>query len=490
MARPIAAATAAVGTAVLAVGVSATPALAVPAPESADDTVELLTDALDALQAGDTASYRLTVEELTDGHWLPTAGWEALQDVNLDDLVFTWMLLESIGDEIIALAFEQVMVERDLASIFDPTAIELAFLDDVDADGVTILEVMDHRGLPISPEARAVLAPLDGVIPVDPTTYDIVLAKMSARLAGPGAPGSEFAEFDDLGMAGLPPLPPLPPLTPLGPPPFPAAEEFTDPPIDEPDPDGLPTEDTTATPDDTLAPAAIDDTSTVAEPADEMPAPADATVRPATTVAPPMPGTTGDGVGGQAWLLVVIGLAVGALATTVLTFRRHRDTDRLVDYAFTDALTGLGNRRRLDDDLAAQRRRGPCPTSVLMIDIDHFKQFNDQYGHAAGDRILRAVADTIATNVRTGDVPYRYGGEEFSVLLPDTSATQAAEVAERIRDAIERATIDLPDGESASVTVSIGLSSGPATSVTRLVDRADEALYQAKQTGRNRLILR
>jgi len=155
--------------------------------------------------------------------------------------------------------------------------------------------------------------------------------------------------------------------------------------------------------------------------------------------------------------------------------------------ALDDPLTGLGNRRRLDRDLGEIGPEGGHAVSFLMIDIDFFKQFNDRHGHPAGDALLRAVGDAISGAVRAGDIAYRFGGEEFSVLLPDTDAATAVGVAERVRLAV--AAIPSPPGAE-RVTVSVGVSVGtPATSNTQLIDEADRALYDAKRSGRDRVIV-
>ncbi|MGI9644085.1 MAG: GGDEF domain-containing protein [Ilumatobacteraceae bacterium] len=162
--------------------------------------------------------------------------------------------------------------------------------------------------------------------------------------------------------------------------------------------------------------------------------------------------------------------------------RRH---DRLATIATTDGLTGLRNRRSLDDDLDHHGRFGDEQTAFLMIDVDHFEAFKDTHGHAAGDEVLGAVATTIGRTVRSGDVTYRYGGEEFCVLLPRTDDATASLVAERIRRAIE--TSHLP-GE-ARVTISVGVAAGRADDLSTLIARADGALYSAKDGGRNRIAL-
>jgi diguanylate cyclase (GGDEF)-like protein len=163
---------------------------------------------------------------------------------------------------------------------------------------------------------------------------------------------------------------------------------------------------------------------------------------------------------------------------------RLRLLDRATRESRTDALTGLSNRRgieeRLNDEVARAIRFGH-PLAVLMIDLDDFKSINDRYGHAVGDDILRSTAIAIDNSVRSIDIAGRYGGEEFLVVLPETDASGAEVVAERIRASVERL----------GATVSIGLSPIRAedSSASILVGRADEALYEAKRTGKNRIAL-
>ncbi len=163
----------------------------------------------------------------------------------------------------------------------------------------------------------------------------------------------------------------------------------------------------------------------------------------------------------------------------------------------TDGLTGLANRRSFDEAIEQewQRSRRQRETlALLMVDIDHFKKHNDQYGHQAGDECLRLVARTLASTARrAGDLPARYGGEEFVVLLPASSIEGAAALAERIRVAVER--LRLPYLEASAgrhVSVSIGVAAcvpGQSGSPSSLVAAADEALYQAKAVGRNQVIV-
>ena len=161
--------------------------------------------------------------------------------------------------------------------------------------------------------------------------------------------------------------------------------------------------------------------------------------------------------------------------------------------AYVDALTGLPNRRYLEEllDTVIPRRRTGDRLGILMIDLDHFKHLNDKFGHATGDRVLRAVAETISAAVRLEDTPARYGGEEFVVVLRRATSDQAADVAERIRADIEAIPpVDLSLTER--ITVSIGVAvaeGGQHTDVRELIETADDALYRAKKQGRNRVVL-
>jgi diguanylate cyclase len=142
----------------------------------------------------------------------------------------------------------------------------------------------------------------------------------------------------------------------------------------------------------------------------------------------------------------------------------------------------------LDAERARHERYGQ-PMAFLLIDVDHFKAINDRYGHEAGDAVLRSVARVIQAGVRDVDVPARFGGEEFAVLLPETLPEAAADVAERLRSNVER--IEVPwGGDTLRVRISVGVSSCPdcVRDPHLLVRSADAALYQAKVLGRNRVI--
>jgi diguanylate cyclase (GGDEF)-like protein len=184
-------------------------------------------------------------------------------------------------------------------------------------------------------------------------------------------------------------------------------------------------------------------------------------------------------------LLAVAALALLALGAAALgnSLRRRPDSDELTAMAWSDGLTGLANRRRLDADLA-EHDGGARPTAAIMVDIDHFKEINDRYGHAFGDEVLRTVGEAIAEQVRHDDVVYRYGGEEFCVLLPGATPVDATAVAQRIVTAAR--TVELPDGRH--VTVSVGVAGASRGDATGAIRRADRALYSAKELGRDRAV--
>ncbi len=158
----------------------------------------------------------------------------------------------------------------------------------------------------------------------------------------------------------------------------------------------------------------------------------------------------------------------------------------------TDALTGLHNRRHMMDTLSAEatrHQRYKRSFSVMMLDVDHFKRYNDKYGHPAGDALLKKVAGVVKSSLRANDFAARYGGEEFLVLLPDQDQPGAVEVAERIRLRIASETEDRANQRQA-VTVSIGIATFPdgGQGIDLLLANADAALYRAKNAGRNRVV--
>lgn len=178
---------------------------------------------------------------------------------------------------------------------------------------------------------------------------------------------------------------------------------------------------------------------------------------------------------------------VGRIGTQLESQRRM-----LADLAMRDGLTKLLNHRTfytLLEKEVARTQRYEKPLSLLMLDIDHFKRVNDTYGHVAGDMILADLGSVISSQVRNLDSVCRYGGEEMSVILPETGVDAAAQMAERIRSAIEGHRFDVGQGQSIGITVSIGVASlpPPETSVEKLVAVADKALYEAKEGGRNKV---
>lgn len=173
-----------------------------------------------------------------------------------------------------------------------------------------------------------------------------------------------------------------------------------------------------------------------------------------------------------------------------LETRRERErASRAETDARIDPLTGLGNRRALDDQwppLARRLRTASAGVAMAMLDLDHFKIVNDRFGHRVGDAVLVALADLIRQNLRSHDLLVRMGGEEFLLVLPEADAARALDICGRLRQRVEQhAWSALADG--LAVTVSIGIATAPPHELESLVDRADAALYQAKACGRNRV---
>ncbi len=158
----------------------------------------------------------------------------------------------------------------------------------------------------------------------------------------------------------------------------------------------------------------------------------------------------------------------------------------------TDLLTGLRNRRHVEEYLAnltSLARRSAEPIAVLIVDIDHFKSVNDGHGHVAGDAVLREVAERMVRSVRLEDMVGRWGGEEFLVVLPMTASQGAAELAERLRQVVAGEPCRLPDGGAMRVTISIGCAASAIDDPATLVRSADAAMYEAKKSGRNRVVV-
>ena len=182
-----------------------------------------------------------------------------------------------------------------------------------------------------------------------------------------------------------------------------------------------------------------------------------------------------------------------ACSLAAIAMERAKDTERLHRLATLDALTGLPNRRHFlslaEHELARVGRSG-LQLTVLMIDVDHFKKVNDTYGHAVGDIALRTIADALQRSVRTIDVVGRLGGEEFVAVLPETGEESAAHVAERLRADVADQRVAVDEMQHFSMTVSIGGAKLiPGETLTQLLSRADQLLYQAKAAGRNRVVI-
>ena len=192
---------------------------------------------------------------------------------------------------------------------------------------------------------------------------------------------------------------------------------------------------------------------------------------------------------------------LAARARTQIKRKRYTDflrknLDYSLELAVTDQLTGLHNRRYMVGQLGALVTRathGGEPVAALLIDIDHFKKINDNFGHDVGDEVLREFALRVASNVRAIDLPCRYGGEEFVVIMPDTSVEAATRVAERIRTHVAGSSFRVAGGEELlTVTISIGVSATLSADDTpaALLKRADEGVYEAKAAGRNKVVSR
>ncbi len=200
------------------------------------------------------------------------------------------------------------------------------------------------------------------------------------------------------------------------------------------------------------------------------------------------------------WALINISHGVARNILYILAGRMRYNNDALITsariqveserVAMTDGLTGLHNRRWLSDSFKRQMHRcelDKLPCTVIMLDIDHFKEVNDQYGHIAGDRILCGVAQALLNTMRPADLIARYGGEEFALCLPDTSIKDSRLISERLRISIANTTTTFEEGKPLpAVTVSLGVAQmQPGQTLDSLISAADSALYRAKAQGRN-----
>ncbi|QEH05627.1 GGDEF domain-containing protein [Sulfurospirillum multivorans] len=195
-------------------------------------------------------------------------------------------------------------------------------------------------------------------------------------------------------------------------------------------------------------------------------------------------------------------LLLGGIASYVMgqlalqTANDVKDMAILQHESITDALTGLKNRRYFDQRMSeevALSLRHKLPLSLMLLDVDHFKKINDTYGHQIGDEVLSSLAKLISGMVRDSDIVARYGGEEIAIITPRTSKEEAALLAERLRDLIEKTTVAMvgTTQEVVQVTVSLGICSlSPViTDKDALIEESDQALYLAKKYGRNRVVV-
>jgi diguanylate cyclase (GGDEF)-like protein len=191
-------------------------------------------------------------------------------------------------------------------------------------------------------------------------------------------------------------------------------------------------------------------------------------------------------IGSFALLVLMAFLFAGPILRILGDFRR------VASQATTDGLTGLGNRRTFDEELALEWRRAHRigdSFALVLLDLDDFKKVNDKHGHPAGDAVLRTVGELLGNGVRQIDLAARYGGEEFVVLVPESDLKGAVQLAKRLKTALSKARVELPDGRTLKVTASFGVAAkGELASAEELIVAADEALYEAKRAGKNRVV--
>jgi len=190
--------------------------------------------------------------------------------------------------------------------------------------------------------------------------------------------------------------------------------------------------------------------------------------------------------------VATIGTLIGAALIVGLLKRRiEMLMGQQARSARTDELTGLPNRRAFNEELGralARAARAGQPLTLAVLDLDHFKRVNDEYGHPVGDAVLQLTAAALRDSVRSGDLAARMGGEEFGLILPDASEESSRVLAERVRTAVARAELD---GSDVTVTASLGIATwepGESGDASELVRRADRALYAAKEGGRDRVM--
>ena len=195
----------------------------------------------------------------------------------------------------------------------------------------------------------------------------------------------------------------------------------------------------------------------------------------------------------QTITFLVSAMCVVMVSLGLVVMTKERADERNRNLAMKDELTGLINRRSLLESLAQQisaAKRNGQPLSLLMMDIDYFKRVNDNHGHLSGDKVLKTMANVVSARARAQDLLGRLGGEEFLMLLPDTSVQGALQLAEALRKSVEDTSFHSVSGQAVSITVSIGLCELSQLSESRcddMISAADRALYRAKEAGRNRV---
>ena len=187
--------------------------------------------------------------------------------------------------------------------------------------------------------------------------------------------------------------------------------------------------------------------------------------------------------------VILITFAISYLTKYLI---KSKDFEHQYKLATTDGLTELYNHRYFQDTLRKQidsSKRYEQKFSLIILDIDFFKKFNDQYGHQIGDEVLRTVSNILKKNTRTTDYVCRYGGEEMSIILPQTSKTEALINAQRICDAVANTPLKISNNKEVNITISLGVSTFPENgeSPQKLIEYADQALYNAKENGRNQV---
>lgn len=185
-------------------------------------------------------------------------------------------------------------------------------------------------------------------------------------------------------------------------------------------------------------------------------------------------------------IMVVFPLSIGVISFR-LSRRLVRQREQLEKISRTDGLSQLNNRRYWEESVYREferHKRSGSPLSLIMIDIDYFKQVNDKYGHVAGDQMIREISDLFAEAVRQADVVGRYGGEEFGLLLPDTDIKGALLFAERLRLGVQTLTVK-PYGVRCTISLGVAEVDSDVKKYRQLIERADKALYEAKRNGRN-----